>query len=60
VLFVGERSAGWIGGAILDGWTFKVLCALADTPLCYAVIYGYRSYLRLDPGSEATLYEGMK
>ena len=60
VLFVGSWSAGQIGRAILDGWTFKVLCALADTPICYAVIHVYRRYLGLGPRAEATLSEGTK
>lgn len=55
VLFVGEWTAGEMGRAIVDGWTFKVLCALADTPICYAVIHVYRRYLGLGPGGEATL-----
>ena len=51
----GETSAAEVGGKIVDGWTFKVLCALADTPICYAVIHVYRRYLRLGPMGEATL-----
>ena len=60
VLFAGAWSEGTkgtdeIGGMILDGWTFKVLCALADTPICYAAIYAYRRWLSLGPKAEATL-----
>jgi len=56
----GNMSTAKMGGMILDGWTFKVLCALADTPICYAVIYMYRRYLGLGPRAEATLSEGTK
>ncbi len=60
VLFAGAWSNGTkdtaeIGGMILDGWTYKVLCALADTPICYAAIYAYRRWLSLGPQTEATL-----
>lgn len=41
VLFVGDPQwpADRIYGAIVDGWTFKLLCALADTPLAYLGVY---------------------
>lgn len=45
VLFVGDWSAGRMTGAILDGWTFKMLCALVDTPLFYAAVYLFGRYL---------------
>ena len=35
VLFIGEWSAGAIVQAIIDGWTFKMLCAFIDTPIFY-------------------------
>lgn len=55
VLFVGQWSAAQMGRAIVDGWTFKILCALVDTPICYGVIHAYRRCLRLGPRGEATL-----
>ena len=35
VLFVGEWSTAAIIQAIIDGWTFKMLCAFIDTPIFY-------------------------
>ena len=34
-----EVSGDQIYGMIRDGWIFKMLCALADTPLAYAAVY---------------------
>lgn len=34
----------FIGGAILDGWLFKVLCAAFDTPLFYAGVGAFRRF----------------
>tara|TARA_B100000700_G_C14795076_1_gene737814 strand:+ start:233 stop:904 length:672 start_codon:yes stop_codon:yes gene_type:complete len=42
VLFVGVWSSNQILGAIVDGFIFKMLCALIDTP----IIYLLTSYLR--------------
>jgi hypothetical protein len=39
VLFVGVKSAGDITALVLDGWLFKILCALLDTPLIYAAVW---------------------
>lgn len=44
VLFVGVKPAGEIGALIVDGWLFKALCALIDTPLIYAAVYWFRRY----------------
>jgi len=35
VLFIGEWSTAAIVQAIIDGWTFKMLCAFIDTPIFY-------------------------
>ena len=35
VLFIGQWSTGTIIQAIIDGWTFKMLCAFIDTPIFY-------------------------
>ena len=35
IIFVDTESFGVIGKMILDGWLFKILCALFDTPIMY-------------------------
>lgn len=54
VLFVGVRSTSELGSLILDGWLFKVLCALIDTPLLYAATYFFRKKFKLGFGDEIT------
>jgi len=49
VLFLGEWSMSQMGGAILDGWSFKVLCALVDTPVIYGIVYLYGRYSAVRP-----------
>ena len=39
ILFVGVWNSDQIISAIIDGWTFKMLMALVDTPIIYGVIY---------------------
>ena len=39
ILFVGVWNADQILSAIIDGWAFKMLMALLDTPIIYGVIY---------------------
>jgi len=48
VLFVGEWTVGEIGKTIVDGWTFKLLVALMDTPLLYVAVYLFRRYVTVD------------
>ncbi|UTW64439.1 queuosine precursor transporter [bacterium SCSIO 12741] len=52
VLFVGVKSFGEIGDMVLDGWMFKALAALIDTPIFYGLVYFLRSYFGLKPGEE--------
>jgi uncharacterized integral membrane protein (TIGR00697 family) len=47
VLFAGTLSWDQIGIMIADGWMFKALCALADTPLLYASTWLIRKRLKL-------------
>lgn len=47
VLFAGEMAWSQIGQLIVDGWSFKVLCALADTPLLYFFTFLIRKRLKL-------------
>ena len=39
ILFVGVWNSDQILSAIIDGWLFKMLMALLDTPIIYGVIY---------------------
>jgi len=39
ILFVGVWNSDQIISAIFDGWTFKMLMALVDTPIIYGIIY---------------------
>jgi uncharacterized integral membrane protein (TIGR00697 family) len=56
VLFVGVLPGETIVDLIVDGWLFKSLCALVDTPLIYAAVWWFRRYaptpelLAHDPG----------
>jgi len=56
VLFWGEPE--WplarIGAAILDGWLFKVLCALVDTPFFYAGSWLFERHLPAGRGPHTT------
>ncbi|MFO1053567.1 MAG: queuosine precursor transporter [Planctomycetota bacterium] len=42
VLFAGQKTASEIGGLIADGWFFKVICALCDTPFIYLAVALFR------------------
>ena len=44
VLFVGVKPGDEITAMIVDGWLFKALCALVDTPLIYAAVWWFRRY----------------
>ena len=47
VLFVGSVSYSEIGVMIRDGWMFKALVALADTPVLYFTTWLVRKRLKL-------------
>ncbi len=55
VLFIGEWSAGAIVQAIIDGWTFKMLCAFIDTPIFYMTSSYLRSKFDLKLNEEVIL-----
>lgn len=55
VLFYGSLSFSEMGVLILDGWLFKVLFALIDTPAMYAAVYGIRKFFGLKPNQELSL-----
>ena len=52
VLFIGVKSIAEISSIILDGWIFKVICALIDTPIIYVSVFLIRRYFKLNPGEE--------
>lgn len=52
VLFIGVKGIGEIWSMILDGWLFKVICALIDTPVIYVSVFLIRRYFKLKPGEE--------
>jgi len=54
VLFIGVKSNETIVSYIADGWSFKVLVALADTPFLYLFTWMIRKRLKLKFGQEAT------
>lgn len=55
VLFIGEWSSGAIVQAIIDGWTFKMLCAFIDTPIFYIASSYLRSKFSLKLNEEVVL-----
>jgi len=52
VLFAGSLEMSIIGSYIFDGWTFKALTALADTPILYFSTWLIRRQLKLKFGQE--------
>ena len=52
ILFMGSMAPSTLGNLILDGWLFKVICALFDTLLIYPVVFYIRRRLDLAPGEE--------
>lgn len=52
VLFVGDRDWDEIGQLIRDGWMFKALVALADTPFLYLATWLLRKRFKLKFGQE--------
>jgi len=49
ILFVGVWDANQILSAIIDGWIFKMLMALLDTPIIYAIIYFLKRKIDIVP-----------
>jgi len=52
VLFIGVKSFDDIQSMIIDGWLFKAMVALIDTPIFYALVYFGRKFFNLKPGEE--------
>ena len=57
ILFVGVWDANQILSAIIDGWIFKMLIALLDTPIIYVVIYLLKGKIDIAPYQEGLPYE---
>lgn len=55
VLFIGVEPINKILLFILHGWLFKMLCALADTPLLYIAVWLGRRKFSLAPNEELNL-----
>ena len=49
ILFVGVWNTDQILSAIIDGWIFKMLMALLDTPIIYVVIYLLKGEIDISP-----------
>jgi hypothetical protein len=49
ILFVGVWDENQILSAIIDGWIFKMLMALLDTPIIYAIIYFLKRKIDIVP-----------
>ena len=47
IIFFDTTELGTIGKMILDGWFFKILCALLDTPIIYLGTYIFRSKFKI-------------
>lgn len=52
VLFIGKLSMEEISDLVIDGWTFKLMAALADTPIIYFLAWAMRKYFRLSFSEE--------
>lgn len=55
VLFIGVKSVGEIQAMIFDGWLFKVLAALIDTPIFYLLVFLGRKFFKIPQGITADL-----
>ena len=60
VLFIGQLAFLDIKNMIIDGWTFKLMIALIDTPVIYLLVWGMRQYFHLQPGEELMTSSGMQ
>lgn len=52
VLFIGKMTFPEMGSLIKDGWMYKVLFALADTPLMYLAVFLIRRKFQLKENEE--------
>jgi len=54
VLFFGVKPTNELLDLIIDGWLFKALCALLDTPIFYGLVTLLKRYFNLKPNQELT------
>ena len=52
VIFIGLTPVANIGQMILDGWLFKIICAVVDTIFIYAAVGWFRKRFALAHGEE--------
>jgi uncharacterized PurR-regulated membrane protein YhhQ (DUF165 family) len=52
---MGTLSNGSILEMIRDGWLFKVICALVDTPIIYLAVYSIRRYFLISANEELAI-----
>jgi uncharacterized integral membrane protein (TIGR00697 family) len=55
--FFGEIEWSRFTGLVLSGFLFKALIALCDTPILYLLVYGCRSYFKLEVNEEIELFK---
>lgn len=55
VIFYGNTDWNTFGTMVVDGWSFKVLCALGDTALIYPMVFLIRRHFKLKHGEELAL-----
>ena len=54
VLFIGVKPSNELVALIIDGWMFKAMCALLDTPIFYVLTKLTQNYFGLKPNEEIT------
>lgn len=52
VLFIGVKSFDEIRSMVFDGWLFKAMIALIDTPIFYLLVFLGKRFFNLGPGEE--------
>jgi hypothetical protein len=55
IIFIGQESFQTIGGYVLDGWLFKILCALVDTIFIYLIVWAFKRVFGIQQGQEIAI-----
>lgn len=58
--FFGELQWNDFWMLLFSGFLFKVLVAILDTPILYAVVYGFKKYFKLKINEEVSWYDEEK